>query len=188
MKRNVIMIAAGAIVVGSLGASAMAKTYQHNPQPTQQPTSFNYLHVDDDVPFGWEKQIRITSEQAQKLALGVQPGVIKDWKLDRAGKTLVYKAEIFHNYREIDVYVDAVTGKVWRENDPVRKQKTVKITVEEAKKIALSKVNGSIKKIKLDEDDGYYIYEVEVRTGNRQEAEMDISATTGEILSMEWDD
>lgn len=64
----------------------------------------------------------------------------------------------------------------------------MKITVEEAKKIALSKVNGSIKKIKLDEDDGYYIYEVEVRTGNRQEAEMDISATTGEILSMEWDD
>jgi len=56
------------------------------------------------------------------------------------------------------------------------------------KKIALAQVNGSIKKIKLDEDEGQYIYEVEVRTDRGQEVELEISATSGDILDMEWDD
>ncbi|MED1725759.1 PepSY domain-containing protein [Brevibacillus parabrevis] len=185
--KKIVMLAAGIMLVGSFSVTVLAKTHQHVPQPNQQAVPV-FLEVDEDVPADWAKQVRLTSEQAQKIALGVQPGVIKEWKLDRAGTALVYKAEIVQNWKETDVYVDAVTGQAWREHDPARKQQLVKITAEAAQKIALSKVNGSIKKIKLDEDDGQYVYEVEVRTSNRQEAELEISATTGDILSMEWDD
>lgn len=48
---------------------------------------------------------------------------------------------------------------------------------EQAKKIALSKFNGNIKEIELDEDGCSRIYEVEIR-----KADMEIDACTGKIL------
>jgi uncharacterized membrane protein YkoI len=78
------------------------------------------------------------------------------------------------------------------ENDPGR-EKTAKeqkrISYDEAKAIALNKFDGTIKEIELDEDDGRWIYEVELKKG-KQEADMEIDAYTGEILflSVEYDD
>ena len=186
MKKMVSTLV-GVILVGGLSASAFAQ-YQQVGGGQQKTASPVYLEIDDDIHGDWSKQVRITSEKAQKLALGIQPGVIKEWKLDLAGNSLVYKAEIRSNWQEIDVYVDAVTGEAWSEHDPERMKQKVKISAEQAKKIALAQVNGSIKKIKLDEDEGQYIYEVEVRTDRGQEAELEISATSGDILDMEWDD
>lgn len=185
--KKMLTVFMGVLLVGGLSATALAQN-QQNGGVQQKPASPVYLEIDDDVHGDWSKQVRITSENAQKLALGVQPGVLKEWKLDRAGSSLVYKAEIQSNWKEIDVYVDAVTGEAWRENDPERMKQKVTISAEQAKTIALGQVKGSIKKLKLDEDDGQYIYEVEVRTDNGQEAELEISATTGAILDMDWDD
>ncbi|WP_286176991.1 PepSY domain-containing protein [Brevibacillus brevis] len=64
----------------------------------------------------------------------------------------------------------------------------MKISVEQAEKIALAKVNGNIKSIKLDEDDHHYAYEVEVRSAKGQEVDLEISATTGAVLDVDWDD
>lgn len=64
---------------------------------------------------------------------------------------------------------------------PAKEQKY--IGYEQSKKIALSKFNGKIEEIELDEDDGRKIYEVEIKNGNR-EAEIEIDAYTGEILVM----
>ncbi|MBA4602232.1 PepSY domain-containing protein [Thermoactinomyces mirandus] len=58
-----------------------------------------------------------------------------------------------------------------------------RISYEQAKNIALSKFNGKIGEIELDEDDGRWIYEVEIKKG-RQEADMEIDAYTGKILFM----
>ena len=41
--------------------------------------------------------------------------------------------------------------------------------------------------IELDEDDGFIKYEVELRT-DRGEAEVEIDASTGNVLNVEWDD
>ncbi|CAM3346490.1 hypothetical protein EDM52_14620 [Brevibacillus invocatus] len=99
--------------------------------------------------------------------------------------TLYYK---FETNRSVDVYVDAMTGEAWRENDPERMKQRVKISLEEAKKIALNQVKGTIVKAKLDEDDGQYLYEVEMRTDQWREVEFEISATTGDVLDVDWDD
>jgi len=39
-----------------------------------------------------------------------------------------------------------------------------------------------------NENDGQYLYEVEIRTDKWQEVDIEISATTGEVLDVDWDD
>ncbi|PTM51332.1 PepSY domain-containing protein [Desmospora activa] len=58
-----------------------------------------------------------------------------------------------------------------------------RISYEQAKKVALSKFDGKITEIELDEDDGRWIYDVEIKNG-KQEADVEIDAYTGEVLFM----
>ena len=63
----------------------------------------------------------------------------------------------------------------------------VAISMEEAKSIALSRVQGATEQnmsIKLDFDDGWYVYEGEIMY-NGMEYEFDIDANSGTILKWE---
>lgn len=197
--KKVVMTMVGALIVGSLGVTAFAHSNQSY-SVQQMNTSTVYLQIDDDVKHNWAKLVRITPEKALKKVRDAQSGAITEWKLDEEGGFLVYKAEIRNKQQEIDVYVDAMTGDVWQtvdhdddddhddDNDDQWNKQQVKISVEQAKKIALAKVNGNIKSIKLDEDDNRYVYEVEVKTSKGQEVDLEISATTGAVLDVDWDD
>ncbi|MBG9944769.1 PepSY domain-containing protein [Brevibacillus formosus] len=197
--KKVVMTMVGALIVGSLGVTAFAHSNQSY-SVQQMNTSTVYLQIDDDVKHNWAKLVRITPEKALKKVRDAQSGAITEWKLDEEGGFLVYKAEIRNKQQEIDVYVDAMTGDVWQtvdhdddddhddDNGGQWKNQQVKISVEQAKKIALAKVNGNIKSIKLDEDDNRYVYEVEVKTSKGQEVDLEISATTGAVLDVDWDD
>ncbi|MDY0395359.1 PepSY domain-containing protein [Virgibacillus halophilus] len=72
-------------------------------------------------------------------------------------------------------------------NSSKHKQKTV-ISAEEASRIALNQFSGTITELELDEDDGRYIYEIEIEDGNDREAEFEIDAMTGKTISIEIDD
>ena len=68
------------------------------------------------------------------------------------------------------------------------------LSIEEAKQIALTEFEGKVTEIELDKDDGRLIYEVELKDGTH-EAEIELDATTGEIIEVEieqdddrWDD
>ncbi|MFF2529092.1 PepSY domain-containing protein [Brevibacillus sp. NPDC058079] len=197
--KKVVMTMVGALIVGSLSVTAFAHSNQYYSVP-QKNTSTVYLQIDDDVKHNWAKLVRITPEKALKKVRDAQSGIITEWKLDEEDGFLVYKAEIKNKHQEIDVYVDAMTGDVWQtvdrddnddhddDNDDQWKNQPVKISVEQAKKIALAKVSGNIKSIKLDEDDNHYVYEVEVKTAKGQEVDLEISATTGAVLDVDWDD
>ncbi|TQK74587.1 putative membrane protein YkoI [Brevibacillus sp. AG162] len=197
--KKVVMTMVGALIVGSLSVTAFAHSNQYYNVP-QKNTSTVYLQIDDDVKHNWAKLVGITPEKALKKVRDVQTGIITEWKLDEEDGFLVYKAEIKNKHQEIDVYVDAMTGELWQtvdhdddddhddDNDDHWKNQQVKISVEQAKKIALAKVKGNIKSIKLDEDDNHYVYEVEVKTAKGQEVDLEISATTGAVLDVDWDD
>ncbi|MBC5636965.1 PepSY domain-containing protein [Ornithinibacillus sp. BX22] len=60
------------------------------------------------------------------------------------------------------------------------------IDYETAKKIALAEFDGIITELELDEDDGRLIYEIEIESVNG-EAEIDIDAYTGDIISISID-
>ncbi|QDS33286.1 PepSY domain-containing protein [Brevibacillus brevis] len=190
--KKVVMTMVGALIVGSLSVTAFAHSNQYYSVP-QKNTSTVYLQIDDDVKHNWAKLVRITPEKALKKVQDAQSGIITEWKLDDEDGFLVYKAEIRNKHQEFDVYVDAMTGDVWQtvdhdDDDNQWNKQQVKISVEQAKKIALAKVSGTIKSIKLDEDDNHYVYEVEVKTAKGQEVDLEISATTGAVLDVDWDD
>ena len=129
---------------------------------------------------------QITSEQAKKIALGKVYGTIVDFELDDDE----YEVEIHANGKEYEMTIDAYTGKIteFEVDDQDNKsvlttQKKTRITREQAKKIALGKVYGTIVDFELDDDE----YEVEIHA-NGKEYEMSIDAYTGKITEFEVDD
>ncbi|MCY9517235.1 PepSY domain-containing protein [Paenibacillus apiarius] len=178
MKKIIIASLAGALALGGAAAVA-AQPWNANDGGKLQP------------------QAKISIEQAKKLALQAHAGTIKEIELELNNGRLVY--ELDYNNDETDVYVDAESGKVWQHHDDedhddhadshaVPVGTPVKIDKEQAKRIALAKVAGTVKEVELDEDDGSYVYEVDIRTGKGKEAQVDVSATTGTVLKVEWDD
>lgn len=189
MKKGLATVMMTALIAGSISLTAIAEDKSDGNKSTQQHLNRPaYLEIDDDLPADVLKTVKISLDEAKKLALGVQPGTIWEMELETERGTLYYKIEIKTSMGKADVYVDAMTGEAWRENDPERMKQKVKINIEEAKKIALSQVKGTIVKAKLDEDDGQYMYEVEIRTDQWREVEFEISATTGAVLDVDWDD
>ncbi|MFC4601319.1 PepSY domain-containing protein [Cohnella hongkongensis] len=61
------------------------------------------------------------------------------------------------------------------------------ISREQASRIAAERVGGTVVKSELDKDDGVLYYEIELKT-KRGEAEVDVHAYTGKILSVDYDD
>lgn len=65
-------------------------------------------------------------------------------------------------------------------------QAEVKITMDEAIKIATDEVGGSVTDAEFDEEDGLPVYELELKTAD-DEAEVVINAQTGEIITIAYD-
>jgi len=79
------------------------------------------------------------------------------------------------------LFID-VTGK---EVSPKTQQ--LELTLEEAEAIALKAVPGSVKNTVLEEENGKYVYEVEISI-NGKEKEVQVDAINGNILGIETED
>lgn len=109
-----------------------------------------------------------TMEEAQKIALNEVNGKIIQQKDDDDDFEFMIEKDDYSYYVEID--------KNTKEIDEIKKEKTKtrsSITLEEAQKIALNKVNGEIIKQSQDHDDyefkirkDSYIYEIEINKSN----------------------
>ena len=62
------------------------------------------------------------------------------------------------------------------------------ITEEDAVAIALLEVPGEVQEVELDREDGIQVYEIEIRTADGVEMEVEIAASTGEVLGLESED
>ncbi|NDL67252.1 PepSY domain-containing protein [Anaerotalea alkaliphila] len=60
-----------------------------------------------------------------------------------------------------------------------------RITVAEAQKIATDRVDGQIREIELESDDGLLRYEIELRGRDGFEYELEVDASTGQVLKFE---
>lgn len=120
-------------------------------------------------------------------------------RLDRDDGRMEYEVEFYSGSKEYDYDIDALTGEIrsrdWELDDfdlydDDRTQVSVNnvITAEQAKTIAKAKApsTATVVKCELDEDDGRWVYELELRDG-RTEYECDINAVTGVILDWEVD-
>ncbi|WP_405154377.1 PepSY domain-containing protein [Paenibacillus sp. FSL K6-0108] len=149
----------------------------------------------------------LTVAQAKEAALKATDGKVDDVDLERRNGQTFYEVEIDKKgSSDVVVRLDAYTGKIlavvddedYDDDDDYNgtvagassnqaASKQVKLTEAQASNIALKQVTGGkVTKIELDHDNGRYVYEVELRTADG-EADVDIDANTGKVLSFDQD-
>lgn len=146
----------------------------------------------------------LTVSQAKSIALKAAEGKVDDVDLERRNGQTFYEVEIDRKGNpDVTVRLDAYTGKILAvvnddDDDDYRGNGTansssdsasnqVKLTVAQASNIALKQVTGGkVTKVELDRDNGRYVYEIELRTA-QGEADVDIDANTGKVLSFDQD-
>ena len=105
-----------------------------------------------------------------------------------ANKRYYYEVEAYVDGREYECYVDALTGDVRVKGELIESGTTL-IGEESALSIALdhfsiAKNEARVVKVKLEEDDGLLIYEVEFKVKDL-EYSFEIDAKTGKILDID---
>ena len=158
------------------------------------------VQVDDDADTEIQNiSLKISPEEAKKIALKQVNGTIIEEKLDDDDNRLLYEFEILtSDNRKVEVKVDAMNGEVLKleqnnrydddDDDNKHQNVSTKISLDEAKKLALAEVNGTITEAELDNDDNRLLYEIEILTSNDREAEVKVDATNGKVLKVEIDD
>jgi uncharacterized membrane protein YkoI len=151
----------------------------------------------------------ITVEEVEKAALKEVAGKVEGIELERKRDQMMYEVEVEKDHIDYDVYIDAHTGELYSVNqdddfdddDSVASKseddstvngnptQTNQVTISQAEAINIAEkaTNGKMHEIEKDEDDGFFKYEVELKT-DRGEAEVEIDAVTGKILEVEFAD
>lgn len=130
----------------------------------------------------------LTAEEARAIALDRVPGEIIRMELDDDDE---YEVKILLDGVRYELEIDAFTGAIREvdkddDGDDDRSEDTVRnsvISMEEARRIALEKVNGTI--VKEDRDDDSYDFEIRL---DGRKYEIEINAFTGAVEEFEVDD
>ncbi|KAF0817917.1 hypothetical protein KIS4809_3101 [Bacillus sp. ZZV12-4809] len=171
-KKFAVISMAGAILLGGAVAAGAADT--------------NGKEAVQDV---------ISIEEAKKIALSEAEGKVESIELEREKGKQVYEIDVDNGKEDFDIKINALDGEVIsvkkEQDDDDQSEKEINaeniISEQKAVEIAEQEVNGTMKEIELDEDDGQILYEVELKT-NKGEADVDIDAESGKVLKVELDD
>jgi uncharacterized membrane protein YkoI len=144
----------------------------------------------------------LSIDEVKKIALQEVNGAVEDIELENESNKAVYEVDIEKDDIDYDLYIDAYSGEIYSvdrddhhddddfDDDNLsnsnQNSKNI-ISQADATAIAEKAVNGKVFEIEKDEDDGLIKYEVELKT-DRGEAEVEIDASTGKVLDVEWDD
>ncbi|MCS0672764.1 PepSY domain-containing protein [Cytobacillus firmus] len=181
-KKFAVISLAGAVLLGGAVAAGAADTNGKGSTGSKKEAA----------------QDMITVEEAKKIALSEAEGRVESIELERANGKQYYEVDIENGKEDFDIKVHALDGEVISINkerndddDDDQSEKEVNrenvISEQKAIEIAEKEVNGTMKEIEIDEDDGQILYEVELQT-NKGEADVDIDAETGKVLKVELDD
>lgn len=144
----------------------------------------------------------LSVQEAKQIALAqvYGGGRIESAELERDDGKVFYEVEIDTRDMDYEIDVDAYSGLILgtdkdRERDddrrkatqPARSSDTAYISLEQAVAIATNKTPGRVVETEREWDDGRLYYEIEIDT-NQGEAEIEVDARTGDIMSVEYDD
>jgi uncharacterized membrane protein YkoI len=100
----------------------------------------------------------------------------------------IYKAVVNEADKQTTITVDAISGKILSTQSDVIKEAPKTLNEQEARKIALEQIPGTIDDILLETKNEQTYYLVEIETQDDREAIIQIHAITGKVLSITWDD
>lgn len=138
----------------------------------------------------------ISVEKVKEIALSKVTGHVENIELESYKGNQYYEVEVENGKKDYDLYIDAYTGEVqrmkedrndddWDDRTEVV-QSTNLISDEKAKQIAEKAVNGTVTELEFDEDDGRFVYELELIT-NKGETDVEIDAVTGKVIELNFD-
>lgn len=158
---------------------------------------FRNIGADTEAEYSEEEALEIALKDAKLSENDIGQFRVE---LERDDGYLIYKVEFYVDNEEYDYELDALTGKILEVDYEIEDDFSgfgadgAEISEEEAVNTALDKVPGATEenvRIKLERDDGYLIYEGEIRYDGI-EYEFEINAESGKIISWEsesqWDD
>ncbi|MFD2133984.1 PepSY domain-containing protein [Pseudogracilibacillus auburnensis] len=190
MKKYLIPILATTVVIGGGYKIVNAANQESAPAITEEGEQAEITQQDI-----------IKEDEATKIALEQVPGTVKKVELDDENGSLVYEFEIISgDGQEFDVKIDALTTTVLKveaddidddaddEKEEAALAKQVKVTKEEATKIALEEVPGTVKEMELDDEDHLFVFEFEILSKDGKEYDVKIDAQTGKVMKVELDD
>lgn len=125
----------------------------------------------------------LTKDEASRIA--AKAGKVLTSEYNAQNKVYFFTVE--KESKKFTFEINASTGKI--QNKKEIKPSTeppkpnTKITEQEARKIVLKEVEGTVTEVELDDEDGVLVYEIEVET-DVQEGVVIINAFTGEVVSV----
>lgn len=154
----------------------------------------------------------LSLEDAKKIATDKYGGYIESVELEQGKFIQYYEVDVKTDQEEIDLTIDAYSGKIldvekdFRDNEneiypesekqmkteaqvdsvSMSTQRKNLLTQEEAIQIAEKETGAKVVEIDLDQDDGRYEYEMELRS-DKTEYDITLDAITGSILDYETD-
>jgi uncharacterized membrane protein YkoI len=141
----------------------------------------------------------LSTDEVEKIALQEVAGVVEEIELEKKSGKVIYEVDIEKDDVDYDLYIDAYSGEIYtinRDDDddddnlnPSNSGQYNKNIISQADATAIAEraVNGKVVEIEKNADDGFIKYEVELQT-DRGEAEVEIDASSGKVLEVEWDD
>jgi uncharacterized membrane protein YkoI len=157
---------------------------------------------DKETVNGTKKDNLLTNEEIVEKALTIVDGTVTEVELEKTLTRTIYEVEINKDGFEYDLDMDAVTGKVLKndksaddkddkevldDNSSKTDSSKVAITREVAIETALIEATGTVTDIELERDDSQTFYKIEVEDGTK-EVEVKVDANTGAVLSVDEED
>ncbi|MGM7721446.1 PepSY domain-containing protein [Metabacillus sp. Hm71] len=178
MKKIVTMTLAAAVVLG--GSLAI-----------------NHGYAQEDSQKASQAKELIGIEKAKEAALAKVKGTVESVELEKDFSKTYYEVDIDQDQKDFDIDVDAYTAEILKvdenrddddDDDELQAAAATDIISEkEAIEIAKKHVTGEVVEISLDEDDGRYEYDLELKTKDGK-AELTIDAVTEKVTELEIDD
>lgn len=126
----------------------------------------------------------LTKDEAAKIAEDYSKKAVEEVEVEKkTDGSFVYQVEFIDDMDD-DVYVNPEDGTLINNEQMLS---NIKISEEEAQEIALKEVPGIITSFELEDEAGEYYYEIEIQENNGNEKDLEISAVTGKIVSIEND-
>lgn len=135
----------------------------------------------------------LPESEIRSIVQGQTAGMIESVQLNNdQTNELVYQVEVIDNNQKQVFLVNAINGEILTKKEQTEEKnnnqsKTTQISQTDAERIAKNYLNGNIDNVELESDSTGIYYIVEIETAN-DEAEIQIDAISGKILSVTWDD
>jgi uncharacterized membrane protein YkoI len=131
----------------------------------------------------------LSEDEIKTIILNEVRGSIASIKRMENNQEPIYLAIINQANKQTTITVDAISGKILSTKSDVINDPPKTLTQQEAGKIALKQIQGTIDDILLEtkNEETYFLVEIETQD-DRGEAIVQIHAITGKVLSITWDD